>query len=331
MSAGARTSRLSRHDEQILLEAAVAAPSLHNTQPWRFAFVDGDGIHVLADPDRQLRAADPCGRAVHISCGAALLNLRLAAGHLGYTTRVQLLPDPDRPVLLATARLTPGHVSGWAHELYPAIPHRHTNRNPYAERPVAEPLLEELRQAASLSGARLQIVSEDHEWHRLSDLIHEAGRAEDLHPDLVAERARWIGADPEGGEGIPTDVLGGRPRDPDGMIRDLGRGLSIPGRKWATYERRPTLAVLETDSDRPIDWMRTGQALERVLLVATVRGLAYSFLNQPVDDPSLRWLVRDPRQGAGHAQMILRLGYDETGTAVAVAPRRAVDDVRILG
>ena len=106
--------RLSGPARQVMLVAATAAPSLHNSQPWRF-IVSGAQIDLYADPGRQLREVDPTGRQLLISCGAALFNLRLAAGHLGLEPKVRVLPDPTQPTLVARAtisghRMAPGAV-----------------------------------------------------------------------------------------------------------------------------------------------------------------------------------------------------------------------------
>ena len=77
-----------------LLAAAAAAPSIHNTQPWRFRIAGHDLVEVHGDPDRMLWVADPRGRALHLSCGAALLNLRLAIRVSGVKPLVWALPDP---------------------------------------------------------------------------------------------------------------------------------------------------------------------------------------------------------------------------------------------
>ena len=93
-------------DEQVacLLATAGRAPSLHNTQPWRFR-VHENGLDLYGDPDRRLRAIDPDGREMLISCGAALFGLRLGIRHLGYQAAVELLPEPGQPSLLARVRL----------------------------------------------------------------------------------------------------------------------------------------------------------------------------------------------------------------------------------
>ena len=90
-----------------------------------------------------------------------------------------------------------------------------------------------------------------------------------------------------------------------------------------SYESRPQLAVLATARDDPADWLRAGQALQRVLLTATVSGLAASFLYQPIE-------LHDMRQSTGWwpwpecPQIILRLGYGPLGGG---SPRRRVDDI----
>src|SRR4029450_4173165 len=79
--------------------AAIRAPSLHNSQPWRFRLRDG-GIEVLADASRQLAVADSEGWAVRIACGAATFNARLALAVSGVPAQVILRPDDTDPVAI---------------------------------------------------------------------------------------------------------------------------------------------------------------------------------------------------------------------------------------
>ena len=78
------------------VEQAVLAPSSHNSQPWTFR-VDEDSVDLFADPSRKLSAADPEGRELVISCGAALVNLELALAHKGRKADVAFLPDSEEP------------------------------------------------------------------------------------------------------------------------------------------------------------------------------------------------------------------------------------------
>ena len=81
-------------------DVAGYAPSLQNTQPWRWR-VDGDSMRLYAEPIRQLTASDPGGRLMVLSCGAALHHARIALAAQGWRINVDRLAEPDQPQLLA--------------------------------------------------------------------------------------------------------------------------------------------------------------------------------------------------------------------------------------
>jgi hypothetical protein len=302
-----------------LLVAAGQAPSVLNTQPWRFRVARGECVEVLTDPDRRLRASDPRGRNQYVSCGAALFNLRLAVRTAGRRPMVWLLPSPEEPGLLAAVRPAgTSPVPAVYRELYDLIPIRRTSRHPFTDRVLPRAVLAELRQAASREGAGLVFLDR----HGTTDILDYAVMAEDElghDHDYRAELAAWTmpGARHDG---MPSYVHGPHGlRDP-APVRDFGR----QGGK-ARFEERPQLAVLTTMGDRPIDWLRAGQALQRVLLVATKHGVSASFLNQPLDLRDMRGR-RDPHHHRGHAQMIIRFGY---GPHLPRSPRRPATELEI--
>ena len=305
-----------------LVAAATKAPSMHNTQPWRFRFEAESGrIDLYADPDRILRLGDPSGRALHIACGAALFNLRLAATVAGRQPVVRLLPDPGRQLLLATVRLAgPCQAQPDEVELHAAIAARHTNRGPFSGRPVPQGILAELAQAARMEGTVLHFP--DHqEATRLLQLARDAERALLADPAYRDELARWAGG-ARARDGIPDEVVA--PRDPGGVapVRDFTPGRTGPA-GYAWFENEPQLAVLSTHFNGKADWLRAGQGLERVLLMATARGVEASPLTQPLETADA-WLVRDPRSGVEYPQMILRFGY---GLPIPRTPRRPISEV----
>lgn len=308
----------------LLIGAAVAAPSVHNSQPWLFR-VGPQRIDVLADASRQLAAADGVGRSLLISCGAALLNLRVAAAHVGFHPRVRLLPSREDRTHVASVDLDHRHLRpGPLAQLYPFIAERRTNRYPFLVRRIPNSVLSRLAEAVSLENAVLRVYDDPTEVSRIVDLLHDAESEEFLKPTIASERETWVGST-RPGEGIPPESLGPRPAEPRTPFRDLGPRDQVDGRDLAAFETTPTVAVLSTFTDTPVDWVRAGLALQRALLVATEAGLSASFMNQPLEHAGLRWLVRSPLTGHGQTQMIIRLGYARD--VVPPTPRRALADV----
>ena len=307
-----------------LVGAAVAAPSLHNTQPWRFRIRNGGSVIGLSvDPARMLPAADRNGRAAHIACGAALFNLRLAAAVAGLRPDIWLLPDPGQPLLVAEVRLAATHQAAapWERDLHAAIARRQTNREPYSTRPVAPESRADLAGAASAEAAILHFLDRD-EALRVRRLAADAELSLLADPAYRAEVTRWTGGAREG-DGIPDSALG--PTSPEGgqPVRRFVPGHPAPVR-YERFEENPQLAVLSVRAGGVRNWLAAGQALQRVWLTATSRGISCCPLTQPLETADA-WLVRDPRSGTEHPQMILRIGY---GPPIpAGAPRRPVSDV----
>ncbi|SCK11467.1 Nitroreductase family protein [Streptomyces sp. WMMB 714] len=312
-----------------LITDATAAPSMHNAQPWRFRFLSGPrAVQLYADLDRAMPQTDPSRRALHLGCGAALFNLRVAAAHAGWEPETHLLPDPENPQLLATVHLTdPVRAGGRLAGLHPAVSRRHTSRHPFSDKEVPEQLRTALREAAAEEGAQLTFPGA---WHidLLLELVRDAEGHDTLHPDRFDDVARWtrIGAadSDTATDGIPEYAFGPRKRDGKAPVRDFAGRRPVADRGTTAFEQNPQLALLGTGSDQPADWLRAGQAMERVLLLATLEGLATALTSHPLEVPELRRLTRDPLSDTGAAQMVLRLGYGPQGTGT---PRRPVDEV----
>ncbi|MFI9271337.1 Acg family FMN-binding oxidoreductase [Kitasatospora sp. NPDC052896] len=318
------TSGLDAATLEELVSAAIAAPSMHNTQPWRYRYrPETTTLEVRAVPQPDLAVTDPEQRGLHLSVGAALFNLRLAVRRLGREPVVHLLPRAPEPDLLAWVRLAgPVRLDPGRSELYEAIWRRHSSRLPYLDRPIPAPLLDELTEAAAAEGGRLELPGEGEIRHLLS-LTAEAERRAVADPRRRRESRRAIHRPGSGPRGIPDEALG--PQDAEGHfpVRDFAALDPAEYRSPVPFEAHPRVAVLSTQHDAPADWLRAGQALERVLLLATARGLRTSLLHQALEWHDLRWAMRDPHRGPGTVQMLIRLGYGPEG---APTPRAAAAD-----
>ncbi|GAA4711742.1 Acg family FMN-binding oxidoreductase [Phytohabitans rumicis] len=306
------------------LEAAIAAPSVHNTQPWRFR-VHGTTVDVLADHGRRLDVLDPTGRELLISVGAAAFNLRVAMLARGHVPMQHLLPDANEPDL--AARITVGPPTRppvTAVMLAQAIPRRHTNRQPFSGISVPAEALADLCAAAETEQARL-VVLDPVARNAVLDVVRIAEHRRRHQPAYWRELSDWTRPGAGRRDGVPPEAFGPWDALETVPIRDFSFVRPARRRGPAPFEHAPTIAVLYTPGDSPYEWLRGGQALERVLLTATVRGLASTLMTQPVEVPDLRALLQDPAGGYA-AQAVLRFGY---GPPSAPAPRRSLDDVLV--
>ena len=314
---------------EYLIATAARAPSVHNTQPWRFKVTEF-AIELYCDSRRQL-LADPDGREMLISCGAALYGLRLAVRSLGYLPVVDVLPRPGSPRLLARVTLgAAAPVTAAEREMLKALPHRHTRRAAFAPDPLPAGLLAELQHDAMAEQARLDTVDQGLAYQRLADIVSAAARRLDLDPWARAEMRWWSGsvASPAR-DGVPARAFPAtttRPPDPrSGRLRqrdfDLGRGLGL---LTADGPGPAVTAVLLTTGDGPREWLCAGQALHRLLLHAATKWVFASLYTQPLEHGIIRALIQDRLALPGAPQMLLQLGVAHSTHATARRPPQDV-------
>jgi hypothetical protein len=308
---------------QALVNAASLAPSSHNTQPWLFR-VDGNAIDVLADRTRALPVNDPDDRELTISCGGALLNLRVAAAFAGLAAEVQVLPEAADTDLLARVLLGPALAPLADAALSDAIAQRRTYRERFAATPIDASASKALIEAASAEGATLTVLGTSDQRHAAAALVAEGDAVQWANPSWRRELAAWMHPRRRG-DGLSLPALAIPVAQLVVRTFDMGHGVGAKDRQLA--DESPLLAVLSTEGDSAGDWMAAGQALERLLLVAVQLALQASYLNQPIQVPALRATLQQLTGRPSHAQLLLRLGCPTR--AIAAAPRRPLADVLV--
>jgi hypothetical protein len=317
---------------RFLLRYAILAPSSHNTQPWLFA-LHGDTLDLYVDWTSALPVVDPEYRELTISCGAALLHLRVALRHFGYAGDIEAFPSAGTSDLLA--RLELGAFSTPRAEderLFAAIPHRRTYRRRFDERPVPPAEIAALCAAVHEEGAWLHIVEGDAARLRLAELVAEADRCQWADHRFRRELAAWVHPNrsrrhegmPGYAHGLGDDTSYAGPL----VMRTFDWGDSQAARDHQIAQGSPVLAVLGTPAaeDAPPAWLSAGQALGRLLLEACAHELFVSFLNQPIEVPELRPAVATLTGRPAYPQLVLRLGY---GHQIPPTPRRPVEMVLV--
>ena len=316
---------------RFVAEAAVNAPSVHNTQPWRFHHGEHE-VSISANNERQLMVADPHGREMMISCGAALFNMRVALRYLGLVPKVRVLPDHELPNLVARVawdqQVPP---LDYEKELFQQITRRRTHRGGFDPTPLPDELLAILPEQAAKENAMLSLLAQDRQRAGALAAVVEAGDyALRLDSGRAKEEARWApGPSSQRQDGVPPTAYPAHPErtEPSFRSRDYahGHGWGLPpDAEEPVLRSAGVVGVLSTSIDQPSDWIHAGQALQRVLLVASSYNVAVALHSQPLEISLLRDFIRIHLTGHAYPQMVLRLGAT---SEKAVSVRRPVDEV----
>ncbi|WP_097206349.1 Acg family FMN-binding oxidoreductase [Geodermatophilus sabuli] len=306
-------------------DAAVLAPSVHNTQPWRIV-LHADSLELRADRSRQLTTVDPLGRELVQSVGAALLNVRVALAAAGRAVEVARLPRPEDPDLLAVVRVARGAPDAVLAALAPAITRRRTNRRRFDDTRPSDDLLRALTGSAAAEDTELVPLVQAEHLQLLIRLTQRADQLQNADAAYRAELRHWTNRPSPDGDGIPPAAVphvDGRQHD-DLPLRDFdttGSG-GLPAETRSGTEQ--SLVLLTTREDGPHAWLRSGEALERLLLELTALGWAASPMTQTIEVLQTRTQLRSALAWDAHPQFLLRIGHAVATTRTPRRPRHTV-------
>jgi hypothetical protein len=301
---------------EVVVDAA-RAPSVHNSQPWRFRLT-GTAIEVHLDPQRVLAATDPTGRNARISCGAASYTLALALAARGTPAIVRIPATGTLLALLVPG--TPRPPTPQEKGLHRAVGRRHSNRQPFLDTAVPATARTALVDAARAEGGWLDLIVDRAALESAAGLVGTADGILNDDPAYRAELRAWTRTGPQAVDGVVRDLGGPAPHPAELLVRRDFGGLGSP----RPYEEEPTLGALGVSGWQPHDDVRAGMVLQRVLLSATTLGLAASLFSQPIDVPDVRARLSQALGRHTPPHILVRFGY-----AAAIYPtlRRPVEDV----
>jgi len=305
-----------------VLTLASRAPSVHNTQPWRWR-VDEASLHLYADPDRQLPNTDPDGRDLILSCGTTLHHCVAAFAAVGWRSKVTRLPNPADPNHLASIELSPYPADAVDIALAAAIPRRRTDRRHYSSWPVPVGDIALMAARAARNGVTLCQVED---LDKLNKIVAESV-SEHLNRDYLAELTAWSGRYASVA-GVPAHSTPAS--DPTAKIP--GRFFAGPTLPMAedssSADDNAVVLALGTRADDRLAQLRAGEATSVVLLTATSMGLASCPVTEPLEIAETRESVQSDIFGGGnYPQMLLRVGWAPINAdPLPATPRRELSD-----
>ena len=309
---------------QSIVSLAVRAPSVHNSQPWRWRIGERT-MHLYADRDRHLPATDPDERDLLLSCGASLHHALVALAASGWQAKVHRFPDPADPNHLAALEVYRRAAGELDIALAAAIPRRRTDRRRYNSWPVPVADIGLMGARAARAGVMLRLVES---LPKLRQIVAESVRLHATDYDYLSELTIWSGRYASRA-GVPARNTPQPDRTaPIPARRFAGPALAQPTGTVAEDDAAVVLA-LGTKDDSQLSRLRAGEATSLVLLSATAMGLASCPVTEPLEVSATRSAVQEEVFGGdGYAQMLLRVGWAPVNAEpLPSTPRRPLTDV----
>jgi hypothetical protein len=221
---------------------ACAAPSVHNSQPWRWR-VSGPSLDLLLERGRVADRVDPHARLGVLSCGAGLHHAVVQLAATGWRPGVRRLPGPDPDLLARLELIGRAAVDPATMRLAAAAGRRRTDRRTMPTLPLDLARLHPIVLAARREGADLRLLRPN-QIFALAAAFDAANRR---------ERA----------------TAPGRPRGAGLAARTRSGELDGATLIAESHEHAVVFAVLYGRGDGREDWLRAGEALSAAWLTAT--------------------------------------------------------------
>ncbi len=311
-----------------LLRYAVLAPSGPNTQPWKFS-INGSEVSLIADFSRSLPSVDPTDRTLYISHGCLLINLLIAAEHFGFGYDVKCLPDGFSGDRTAVVQIYKKAASPRFPELFHEITKRHTNRKSFEKKAIEDEKLQKLKDCVKENGFNLDILTGNEDKTKMADLLAWAHKIQLGNGAFRKELASWIRSNTsDAKDGLPGYSFGYTDFESffgSFIFGTFDMSSSRARIETAYMKDSPAVAVLSTEKEDKLTWIKTGILFETLFLTATHLDIRFDLFSQPTAIPELRQEMAQILN-AKYPQILIRMGYAEPAKHT---PRRPVEEVLI--
>ena len=311
---------------KFLLKYAILAPSGPNTQPWKFSIND-DQVSLIADFTRSLPSVDPTDRTLYISHGCLLANLLVAAEHFGFGYNLKCLPEGLSGDRTAAVQFSKESGKQKFPDLFREITKRHTNRMKYEDRAIEDETLLRLKDCVNKDGFKLDIITGKEGRTDMADILAAAHKIQLGNKAFRKELASWVRPNTSDAmDGLPGYSFGYS--DFESFFGSFIFGTFDMSKSRARIEtsymkESPAVAVLSTQKEDKLTWIKAGVLFETLFLTATKLGVRFDLFSQPTAIPQLRDKMAKILE-TNYPQILIRMGYAEPSKHT---PRRPVEDV----
>ena len=289
-----------------IVELACRAPSLHNSQPWRWVLEDTT-LHLFADHTRFEHRTMSTDREVILSCGVVLDHLQVAAAAAGWATNVERFPDPeDHDDLASIAFHRAASVTDHDRALGQAISVRRTDRLAFAAPEPWIVLSHLLHSVIDGTVAKLDVIDDDGR-----PALADASRRSEAHrsgDETYQCELEWWTECSGPDVGIPSSAMA-RAEEADRV--DVARAFPVHGigiRRPQIDRDHSKILVLSTNEDSHRNTLQCGEVLSRVLLECTAAGFATCTLTHMIELHASREMILTLTGRRAEPQVLVRVG-----------------------
>jgi hypothetical protein len=319
-----------------LISYAMLAPSSHNIQPWLVKLTEEDRFDLYVDPSRLLPESDPPSRQTHISQGAFLEYLKIAASGLGVRAEIDHFPQglygndvvENKPV--ASIRLV-ADVSVPQDPFFPWLQIRQSNKRVYDKKQIPPQILDELRRQAREKDLTTELSDSGELVSALGAMIGKAMAIEtagaERHKELVdvfrfseEEALRFRDGFSLANNGVTgfkralveTFFLGTKEKAYATDASFAKEGIKMAYRQ---AESAAAYGWIVSETNTRLDQVQAGERYTRINLLTARQGIGQHPMSQILAEyeemnelqQEFLELLRIPRGAT--VQMIFRLGY----------------------
>lgn len=312
-----------------IIPSATLAASAHNTQPWKFK-VTGNTVDVFVDWDRHLTVSDPSLRELYISIGCTITNILVAARYWEYEPEISYFPEGEekhKPAARIVCNKTNHPANGKNAVLFTAIANRRTNRNTYDKQPLTD---KERQALPATDNETVILLADNNKIDKIAELTEEATIQTLSRKDFKEELSHWVRNNwtsrhdgmPGYAMGIPAPLSLVSPI----MVRFAPIHKQEGPKTREQMNSSSAVAIITSETDLFIEWVKAGQAMEQIWLEATAAGLSVAPLIASVEaGEGTRAKLKQILGTSLLPQSILRLGH--TGhKPLRSSPRRTLEE-----
>lgn len=313
-----------------MVEAAIKAPSGHNSQPWFFQLEDS-AINILPNMEEILPIVDKSNRELFISLGAATENLCIEASVLGYDSNVEI-DEANKKIVVHLNRSN----SIIADSLHKSIESRQTNRKLYNNKMVSDDIILNLNNLPLTDDINRYIISKnDSMFNILKSYIEKGNELQMNDKAFKNELLKCMRFNNTEVKRNPTGLTYktmGAPAMPSFVSKFIIKSYLKPNKQnkgdLKKIESSSHLVLFTTKSNTLREWVDLGRHLQRFLLATTQQNIANAYMNQPceIDELTLEIQKNVGQIKSEYPTLLLRIGYAEP---TPFSPRKKVNDVII--